>query len=365
MFVMTINHLGTFPAWTRPLTGGNKLWVSAAEGFIMISGLVLGVLYRQRVAQKGWRWSTRQIGWRAWHLYLLGAVGQLILATGDYLMRLLWERPSPLPTNYWHLLEGALLHTRYDFVYVDLLPLYAILLPLGLAAVYFLRYGKWKLVIAASFLLWYMTRTDPTALKLLRIGFNPLSWQFPFILNVTIGYYRQEIGEWWGKRPFPRLTSALLISSSLAWLTISYQVTFHDLWPGIDWSLINRILFDKLSVAPGRIILAFWIFAGIYELVNRCWKIWQRLLSWLMLPLGQEALIAYLVQGFMSYFISRLPGYPFPEHDPVIMGFIHLGAVLFVWEVTRLIARLLENPRFNRLSNIPTFALKTSSKTNA
>jgi hypothetical protein len=362
VFVMTINHFGAFPAWTLPLTGGNKLWVSAAEGFILISGLVLGILYRQRAAQKGWRWSAKQIGQRAWQLYLLGAVGRLILATGDYVMWLLWERPSHVPTNYWHLLEGALLHTRYDLAYVDLLPLYAILLPLGLVAVYFLSRGKWKQVILVSCLLWYMARTDPAALKLLRMGFNVFSWQFPFILSVIIGYYRQEIGCWWGKRPFPRLSSTLLIGSGLTLLIISYQVAFHGLWPGIDWEQVNSLLFNKSFIAPGRMIAAFWIFAAIYEFVTQFWTAWQRLFGWLLLPLGQNALIAYLVQGFLSYFVSHLPGYPFPDHDPVVMGFLHLGAVLFVWQITRMTARFLDNPRLTwpTLSN----KLEASSEAN-
>ena len=100
-------------------------------------------------------------------------------------------------------------------------------------------------------------------------------------------------------------------------------------------------------MAPGRLIAALWKFAGIYELTTQLWTVWQRVLGWLLLlPLGQNALIAYLIQGILSYFISRLPGYPFPDHDPVIMGFWHLGAVIFVWQATRLAANLLEHPRF-------------------
>jgi len=149
----------------------------------------------------------------------------------------------------------------------------------------------------------------------------------------------------------------------LALLTINYLIVFHGLWPGIDWKEVNTLIFDKFSVAPGRIFLAFWVFAGAYKLITQFWIVWQKLLGWLLLPLGQNALIAYLVQGYLSYFISRLPGFPFPDHDPIIMGFLHLGVVLFVWQVTRLIAHLLDNPRLNWLF-IPSISPKITSETN-
>lgn len=339
MFVMTVNHLNTFPAWTLLLTGGNRLWISAAIGFIIVSGLVLGILYRSRVAKKGWHWAIAQVGRRAVQLYLLGAVSRLILVTGDFVLRLVWGRSSDLPENYWHLVDGALLHTRYSFAYTDMLVLYALLLPIGLGAIYFLQKGKWKWVILISVMVWYAARTDPPAYHLLRIGFNSYIWQLPFVLSVIIGYYREEIGLWWGQRPYPGLSSALLISSALTLLIINYLITFHKLWPEIDWEQVNILFFDKFSIAPGRIIIGFWVFAGTYELITRFWAAWQKLLGWLLLPLGQNALIAYLVQGYLSYLISRLPGYPFPNHDPVIMGFLHLGAVFFVWQITRIIAR--------------------------
>jgi hypothetical protein len=243
-----------------------------------------------------------------------------------------------------------------------MLALYALLLPMGLLAVYFIRKGKLPWVIVVSIALWYAARTDPAAYRLLRINFNAFIWQLPFILSVVIGYYRQEIGLWGGQRPLPKLTAAFLIGSALALLIINYLIVFHGLLPDLNWNQINKLIFDKLSVAPGRLIIAFWVFAGTYALTTRFWQIWQRILGWLLLPLGQNALIAYLAQGFLSYFISRLPGFPFPNHNPTIMGFLHFGAVLFVWQITRTVYSLLKNPRLNWVT-FPHTTAKTSSKT--
>lgn len=360
VFVMTINHLNTFPAWTAVLTGANRLWISAAIGFIIVSGLVMGTLYRRRMTERDGYWLVTHVGRRAAQMYLLSAVGRLILVNGDYFLRYFWQRPSYLPENYWHLFTGALFHTRYGFGYVDMLALYAVLLPMGLGAVYFLQKGKWPWLVLISSILWYAARTDPSAYHLLRIGFNPYIWQLPFVLSIIIGYYRQEITLWWEQRPLPKLTSAILISTTLALLITNYLVAFHGLWSGLDWDQINGLLFDKFSVAPGRIIMAFWVFAGTYELITRFWVVWQRTLGWLLLPLGENALIAYLTQGFLSYFVSRLPGFPFPDHNPTIMGFLHLGAVIIVWQITRTVSAWLENRGINGL-DLSRIVLKTKT----
>ena len=75
------------------------------------------------------------------------------------------------------------------------------------------------------------------------------------------------------------------------------------------------------------------------------WIPLKRSLGWLLIPLGQQALIAYIVQAFLSYAITRLPGFPFPDHDPTLMGFLHVAAVLAVWFATGFIARLISKVR--------------------
>lgn len=45
VFVMTINHLAFGASWLDYITGGGQLWFSAAEGFVLTSGIVFGLVY--------------------------------------------------------------------------------------------------------------------------------------------------------------------------------------------------------------------------------------------------------------------------------------------------------------------------------
>src|ERR1700716_3724342 len=48
VFAMVVDHVRG-PSWLYAVTGGNRFFTSAAEGFIFISGLVAGMVYRRQI----------------------------------------------------------------------------------------------------------------------------------------------------------------------------------------------------------------------------------------------------------------------------------------------------------------------------
>jgi hypothetical protein len=53
VIAMVTDHVGGQESWLYTLTGGNRFWTSAAEGFIFISGLVMGIVYPAVIARNG------------------------------------------------------------------------------------------------------------------------------------------------------------------------------------------------------------------------------------------------------------------------------------------------------------------------
>src|SRR4051794_38885676 len=70
VFAMTVDHLDA-PTWLYVLTGGNRFFVSAAEGFLFISGLVMGVVYRPIVERSGLASAAAKALKRSALLYLV------------------------------------------------------------------------------------------------------------------------------------------------------------------------------------------------------------------------------------------------------------------------------------------------------
>src|SRR5436190_11433646 len=70
VLAMVIDHIGG-PSLLLLLTGANSFYSSAAEGFIFISGLVVGLAYRRHVQRCGVAPSVSRALQRAATLYLL------------------------------------------------------------------------------------------------------------------------------------------------------------------------------------------------------------------------------------------------------------------------------------------------------
>src|SRR5215212_9874515 len=68
VFAMIVDHIGG-SSWLYALTGGNRGPVTAAEGFVFLSGLVLGIVSRRRVMRDGLGAAIRSALGRAWTLY--------------------------------------------------------------------------------------------------------------------------------------------------------------------------------------------------------------------------------------------------------------------------------------------------------
>src|SRR5690348_16587025 len=50
---MVVDHVGGDHSWLYALTGGNRFYVSAAEGFVFLAGVVCGMVYGPRAALHG------------------------------------------------------------------------------------------------------------------------------------------------------------------------------------------------------------------------------------------------------------------------------------------------------------------------
>jgi len=206
----------------------------------------------------------------------------------------------------------------------------------GLGAVYLLENGRWRFVFFGSFFLWYAWHLQPEAFRVFVISFRFAVWQFLFTIGILGGYYRQRISCKCGRIPIPK---ALLLFITALPLIITFSMKYWDAhfnWytpPNWFVYLDGLMTYDMLTFP--RIVAVVWFFIVVYEVVNLFWKPINALLGWLILPLGQNALLAYILQAILNYAILRLPNYPFKGIGSAWMGVAHITAVLIVWAITK------------------------------
>src|SRR5437660_950948 len=70
LMVMTIDHIGG-ASWLYNFTGEGRFFITAAEGFFFISGLVMGMIYMKKIKAEGIGAVVPKLLKRAGKLYLV------------------------------------------------------------------------------------------------------------------------------------------------------------------------------------------------------------------------------------------------------------------------------------------------------
>ncbi len=203
---MTLNHLwfeqGFLLAW---LHFGELGFVTSAQGFIFMAGLMVGLVYGRQHLRAG-PLATGHRLWRraavvyAWHLGLLTLIVLALRllddtrgAWGSMLGRLYEDGWVPA-------LATALL--LYQPTFLDILPQYVLYLALAPLLLHLVMTGRTWLVAALSLVLWLFVQKgghlplvaagDALLGALepglgLRAHFNPLAWQVLFVTGLVLG----------------------------------------------------------------------------------------------------------------------------------------------------------------------------------
>ncbi|KEA62628.1 OpgC protein [Marinobacterium lacunae] len=248
LVIMLIDHLGGFIAnYTYQPLG----FVSAAEGFIFLSGLMFGQIYARYAADPATLFR-RSIS-RAWLIYRYHIVMVLVIAALALLpfFDQIWYwalRPyseKPLETFL------AMLTLVHQPGYLDILPMYVIFVLVSPVVLLALERGHHLAVVLISVLLWGGGQLlDPLG-SLYKVAgidfhagyFNLFSWQILWMAGLALGYARLNAIE-----------GGFLRERGVLWLALAFAFVFW-VWrrefvsPG-HWIIP---LLDKPGLGPLRL----------------------------------------------------------------------------------------------------------------
>ena len=78
LIVILLDHLAYYPSGLDIFTGRGLLYVSTAEGFFAISGLVLGIVRGRKLIKKPLRTPAKLLFKRSWQLYVESVILTLL-----------------------------------------------------------------------------------------------------------------------------------------------------------------------------------------------------------------------------------------------------------------------------------------------
>jgi enterochelin esterase-like enzyme len=341
---MVVDHVrGQSPLYI--FTGGNRFYTSAAEGFILTSGLVAGLVYARLIARDGLAAGFMKLLTRAATLYLLTIGVTLLFLPISEILYLPWAQGVDLTDIFSVLVSIVTLHRTYYLI--DVMLLYTVLFVLVPTAFALMNAGKTSVVLGVSWLLWglYQVFPDYAAIPWPVAGnylFDFSAWQVLFFSGLAMGYHHDRI---------PVLSrraglAALLVTGLGTALIVGIfflvdpptavmstdialgKLVFHDARP---W--LQDMVFSKISLRPGRLVASAFTFSFLFLLVTFTWQWIRRLAGWLLVPLGQHALYAYTVHIVIAGLVALALApfalvYPGP---PWLNAAIQAGSVVLIW----------------------------------
>ncbi|HWT40053.1 MAG TPA: OpgC domain-containing protein [Dongiaceae bacterium] len=310
LFVILLNHLEFYPDGLSLLTGESLLYVSTAEGFFVVSGIVLGIIRGRKLIDQPFHKAAKLLWKRAFQLYLTSItltiiftlVGQLFLQnTGlKYGIYTDW--------SHWWTFMWQTVTLNYDYGWADFLRYYAVFLLFAPFVLWLLRKGKWYIGAILSVIVWSLYPLLPDS--------NPyaelMSWQILFFGGFTIGFYWQDILAKWrtlSLKTRKAIGLSFFITFIVTGLTCYALVFGHKLGgtigPQID--AIHHIVeqgFNKDRLPLPRILLGTVWFWGLFYLVRRFESKIKKYLGWLLLNFGTNSLYVYTISAFVVFAIQ-------------------------------------------------------------
>jgi hypothetical protein len=325
LFVIIIDHLARFPGLYDIFTGQGRLWASAAEGFFLLSGMMVGLVRGKQLIKHGFKQILLKLWKRSLVLYIFAVILTFIFATwAVYLQNPNIQIGIDKGELFsWPLMREVLL-LNYKYGWSDFLPYYTVFIFLSPFALLALKYKQWLAVAVVSLYLWYIGLTS---------NFY-LSWQLLFFTGIIIGFNYYHIESWFKSIPkAPLLKKALIISSAIT-LTLSF-ITVHAFTRGLMTDYISHLVaffsqnsysdayiyvfsivesyyqktlvfFHKDNLAPGRVIIFFQWFMALYILFRRYEHTILRFFGWFLVPMGQNSLTVYIMHAFFVFIASLL-----------------------------------------------------------
>jgi len=322
MTCVIVNHsrLSSLLSWFSY----ERFWVvTAAEVFVVLSGLVLGMVYGKKLARDGWLVVVRGLGRRALTLYVafvsvtlsilvisLAGIDVGSLTTLDGEAAAWFLDPRTMDAAAWR----DVVFMRYGPWAFEIVGLYVWLVVAAVPCLFALRFAGWRPVLAASWALylWYRLAPHPLTTAEFESSFPILAWQLLFVHGVAIGCNRERISEFVARSP--KVLPIVVAGASAAFMVLALCNPWMDGPQWLRWDVVSPERFTDLyyryfalaGLGIGRLLnLAVALPLG-YALLTWGWKV-ARPLGIVFVTLGQRSLGAFVLHVYGLLLLAHLP----------------------------------------------------------
>jgi len=307
--------------------------VSGGEGFVILSGIVIGMVYGPRFMNGNSEPGSDALVRRSLQLYRINIAMILFTAllmaipfinadaistftnrgTGE-VFQLFPSLSAPL--KEW---VGRVVLLRSGPHQFQIMGLYVFLLLISPIALQCMAKGWTPLVLTIAWVIYVYQWVDPRYITgaQFEYGFPLLTWQLTYLHGVAIGVHRAQIAELLADS---RVRRTLLIVCGVLFIAFAF-FTQNNPNPRLpDWTRISVIppdtfnhyyslYFKKNTLGLLRILNYTVVLILAYYVLSRFWGVFNRFFGWYFVPLGQASLYAFILHVPYVMLIDLIPAF--------------------------------------------------------
>lgn len=342
IIVIILDHLQFWPSPWQYMTGQGRLWVSAAEGFFIISGFLIGYLRAYKGFSTPLKDLSKKLLSRAgvlwvWCIIITFVVVSftILMPEGQALQPKLprSEQVTSLPTYILNVTSG-----NYASDWIYFLRLYAIVLAATPVFLWLIRKGRWYVALGLSVIAF-------ATVSLGWLSEPALQWQLLFFGAALIGWKFESILAWFNQKlKIRQLFTWGIIAATLITMVVGYFMVHGWSYVESPTTSITREsyvsvrayidpLFSNNPMSLPRVALSFVWFGGLLMIFHLARRFIQKYLGWLLYELGQNSLTAYCLHALL---LPAVVTYVKGDGNFWLNGLIGVFVVLLIWGIMKI-----------------------------
>ena len=330
LIIILVNHIALFPNLFMLFTGKSQLWMSAAEGFMVVSGLLIGYIYTRKMKQEPVA-TSKNILRRALKVYIATILLGLFCMFFVYFI-------DPMPVEGLSFVtilkeEGLgifiakILSLSFSYYWSEFLANYAIFIALAPLALWLVAKKKAWVVLIVSTAVWlysFNLQADNTT-------FIRTSWQFIFFVSLIIGAYLTQIKGFFQQHLSKKQrtislyvlwVSAAIVFVASTFLTWGYSFIDESITPIAQtplgsianwwWStgLPTSSFIEKSHLGLIRLSAGVIVFWALFTFAEIHLKKLNVLTGSIIERTGRKGLMAYIIHSVIALVVLALPALP-------------------------------------------------------
>lgn len=353
MLMMVVAHVEVMSLFNI-LTWERFGLITGAEGFVILSGFVLGFLKRRQLQTEPLLSVSYSLIRRAVTLYVVNIVIILsILILGwisfidIYELTHFVDRYSGVAYSMYPVSEQIKEAWFNQIIFLQIGPhqsqilgLYFYLLLLSPIFLWLLHAQRvFYLAISSLFFYCYFQLTQQHIVSAkFDSAFPLLAWQLIYVLGMSCGWYKDELlslaktqtGKWVIAAMVVIAMVMFFIAQNHTNLFMPSYLMLHVI-PAEQFDWLYKNFAAKNALGPLRILNNACLIVSLYLLLTYCWLPFNKLFGWFFIVLGQNSLYAFILHVYIVLLASQWVKFNLWEQHWVLNTLVHVLCLLALW----------------------------------